>query len=174
MCVDFTDLNKACLKDSFLAPRIDQLIDATVGHELLSFLDAYSGYIQILIEEEDQEKTTFITHRGTYCYRVVPFGLKNVGATYQRLVTKMFNDQLDKTVDDMLVKSKRKEDHIDHLKEAFDILRRYGMKLNLKKCAFGVTSGKFLGFLVSQRGIEVNPDQIIAIEGIPENLTSKK
>nr|XP_016506893.1 PREDICTED: uncharacterized protein LOC107824606 [Nicotiana tabacum] len=178
MCVDFTDLNKACPKDSFPLPHIDQLIDATTGHELLSFLDAYSGYNQILMEEKDQEKTTFITHQGTYCYKVMPFRLKNMGATYQRLITKMFKNQLGKTmevyIDDMLVKSKRKEDYIGHLKEAFDILRWYDMKLNSEKCAFGVSSGKFLGFLVSQRGIEVNPEQIKAIEGIPETLTSKK
>nr|XP_009780783.1 PREDICTED: uncharacterized protein LOC104229782 [Nicotiana sylvestris] len=106
------------------------------------------------------------------------FGLKNVGATYQRLVTKMFKEQLGKTtnvyIDNMLVKSKKKEDHIGHLKKAFDILRQYGIKLSPKKCAFGITSGKFLVFLVSQRGIEVNQDQIRAIEGIPETLTSKK
>ncbi|XP_019229710.1 PREDICTED: uncharacterized protein LOC109210711 [Nicotiana attenuata] len=178
MCVDFTHLNKARPKDSFPLPHIGQLIDAVAGHELLSFLDAYSSYNQTLMEEEDQEKTTFITHKGTYCYKVMPFRLKNAGATYQRLVTKMFKDQLGKTmevyIDDMLVKSKRKEDHIDHLKEAFDILRQYDMKLNPEKCAFGVTSGRFLGFLVSQRGIAVNPDQIKAIKGIPEMLTSKK
>ncbi|XP_019261471.1 PREDICTED: uncharacterized protein LOC109239371 [Nicotiana attenuata] len=108
----------------------------------------------------------------------MPFGLKNAEATYQRLVTKMFKDQFDKTmnvyIDDMLVKSVKAEDHIDHLKEAFDILRWYEMKLNLEKCAFGVASGKFLGFLVSQWGIEVNPDQIKAIEGIPGQLTTKK
>jgi len=96
----------------------------------------------------------FITNQGTYCYRVMPFGLKNAGATYQRLVTRMFKDQLGKTmevyIDGMLVKSKRGEDHIDHLKETFDILRRYEMKLNPKKCAFGIASGKFLGFLVLQ------------------------
>ncbi|XP_019241237.1 PREDICTED: uncharacterized protein LOC109221230 [Nicotiana attenuata] len=106
------------------------------------------------------------------------FGIKNAGATYQRLVTKMFKDQLSKTmevyIDDMLVKSAKKEDHIDHLKEAFEILRKYGMKLNPGKCAFGVASRKFLGFLVSQRGIQVNPDQIKAIDAIPEVLTSKK
>nr|XP_016436972.1 PREDICTED: RNA-directed DNA polymerase homolog [Nicotiana tabacum] len=153
MCVDFTDLNKACPKDSLPLPHIDQHIDATAGHELLSFLDAYSGYNQILMAEEDQEKTTFITHQGTYCYKVMPFELKNAGATYQRLVTKMFKEQLGKTmevyIDDMLVKSTKKEDHIDHLKDAFEILRQYRMKLNPEKCAFGVTSGKFLGFLVS-------------------------
>nr|XP_016513555.1 PREDICTED: RNA-directed DNA polymerase homolog [Nicotiana tabacum] len=178
MCVEFTELNKACPKDSFPLPHIDQLIDATAGHELLSFLDAYSGYNKILMAEDDQEKTTFITHRGTYCNKVMSFGLKNAGATYQRLVTKMFKEQLGKTmevyIDDMLVKSAKKEDHIGHLKEAFEILRQYGMKLNPEKCAFGVTSRKFLGFLVSQMGIEVNPDQIKAIDAIPEILTSKK
>ncbi|XP_075096235.1 uncharacterized protein LOC142174352 [Nicotiana tabacum] len=112
---------------SFPLPHIDQLIDATAGHELLSFLDAYSGYNQIMMAEEDQEKTTFITHQGTYCYKVMPFGLKNAGATYQRLVTKMFKERLGKTmevyIDDMFVKSAKKEDHIDHLKEGLGILR---------------------------------------------------
>nr|XP_009791685.1 PREDICTED: uncharacterized protein K02A2.6-like [Nicotiana sylvestris] len=142
MCVDFTDLNKACPKDSFALLHIDQLINATAGHELLSFLDAYSSYNQFLMVEEDQEKTIFITHRGTYCYKVMPFGLKNTGATYQRLVTKMFKEQLGKTmeayIDDMLVKSTKKEDHISHLKEAFEILRKYRMKLNPEKCAFEI------------------------------------
>lgn len=159
-------------------PHIDQLIDAAAGHKLFSFLDAYSSYNQILMAEEDQEKTTFISHQGTYCYRVLPFGLKNAGATYQRLVTKVFKEQLGKTmevyIDHMLVKSKRKEDHIGHLKEAFEILRRYGIKLNPDKCAFSITSRKFLGFLVSQKGIEVNPDQIKAVDGILETLANKK
>nr|XP_016502432.1 PREDICTED: RNA-directed DNA polymerase homolog [Nicotiana tabacum] len=132
MCVDFTDLNKACPKDSFPLPYIDQLIDATAGHELLSFLDAFSGYNQILMAKEDQEHTTFITHQGTYCYRVMLFRLKNARATYQRLVSKIFEEQLGKTmevyIDDMLVKSKRKEDHIGHLKEVFEIWRRYEIK----------------------------------------------
>ena len=90
MCVNFTDLNKACPKDSFPLPRINALVDSTSGYELLSFIDAFSGYNQILIHPEDQEKTSFITDRGLYCYKVTPFGLKNVGATYQRLMNKMF------------------------------------------------------------------------------------
>nr|XP_016470772.1 PREDICTED: uncharacterized protein LOC107793016 [Nicotiana tabacum] len=158
-------------------PQWVMLINATVGYELLSFLDAYSGYNQILMAEEDHEKTTFITHRGTYYYKVMSFGLKNAGATYQRLVTKMFKEQLGKTmevyINDILVKSTKKKDHIGHMKEAFKLLRQYGMKLNPEKCTFGVTSGKFLGFLVSQRGIEVNPDQIRAVDAISEILTSK-
>lgn len=118
--MDFTDLNKAYPKDSFPMTHMDKLIDATAGHELLSFLDAYSGYNQIMMAEEDQEKTTFITHQGTYCYKVMPFGIKNAGATYQRLVTTTLKEQLGKTIevyiDDMLVKSSKKEDHLDHLK----------------------------------------------------------
>ena len=86
MCVDFTDLNQACPKDSFPLPRIDQLVDSTAGHKLLTFMDAFSGYNQILLAKEDQEKIAFVTSQGLYCYRVMPFGLKNAGATYQRLV----------------------------------------------------------------------------------------
>ena len=92
MCIDFKKLNKACLKDSYPLPRIDQLVDATSGHELLTFMDAFFGYNQIRMAPEDKEKTTFITNRGLYCYRVMPFGLKNAGVTYQRLVNKIFNE----------------------------------------------------------------------------------
>uniref|UniRef100_A0A2N9G3C1 RNA-directed DNA polymerase n=1 Tax=Fagus sylvatica TaxID=28930 RepID=A0A2N9G3C1_FAGSY len=148
-------------------PRIDQLVDSTAGHKLLSFMDAFSGYNQIQMAEEDQEKTAFITSRGLFCYKVMPFGLKNAGATYQRLVNKMFHDQIGRNVevyvDDMLVKSKKDDDHLADLKETFQALRRYSMKLNPAKCVFGVSSGKFLGFMVSQRGIEANPDKIKAI-----------
>nr|XP_009418853.1 PREDICTED: uncharacterized protein LOC103998947 [Musa acuminata subsp. malaccensis] len=90
MCVDYTDLNRACPKDCYPSPRIDQLVDATSGHELLSFMDAFSGYNQIKMAPEDQEHTAFITHRGVYYYKVMPFGLKNAEATYQRMVNKMF------------------------------------------------------------------------------------
>ena len=93
LCIDFTDINKACLKDSFPLPRIDLIVDATAGHELLSFMDAFSGYNQINMDPNDQEKTSFVTGQGTYCYRVMPFGLKNARATYQTLVNKMFQKQ---------------------------------------------------------------------------------
>uniref|UniRef100_A0A2N9GVB7 Reverse transcriptase domain-containing protein n=1 Tax=Fagus sylvatica TaxID=28930 RepID=A0A2N9GVB7_FAGSY len=153
--------------DSYPLPRIDQLVDSTAGHKLLSFMDAFSGYNQIQMAEEDQEKTAFITSRGLFCYKVMPFGLKNAGATYQRLVNKMFHDQIGRNVevyvDDMLVKSKKDDNHLADLKETFQALRRYNMKLNPAKCVFGVSSGKFLGFMVSQRGIEANPDKIKAI-----------
>ena len=153
MCVDFTDLNKACPKDSFPLPMIDQLMDSTVGHKLLTFMDAFLRYNQIKMTEEDQEKTAFITSQGLYFYKVIPFGLKNAGATYQRLVNKMFSKQISRNmevyVDDMLIKSKENLAHLDDLKETFATLKQYQMKLNLNKCVFGVASGKFLGFMVS-------------------------
>ena len=153
MCVDFTDLNKACPKDSFPLLRIDQLVDSTASHKLLTFMDAFSGYNQIKMAEEDQEKTTFITSQWLYCYKVMPLRLKNAGATYQRLVNKMFNKQIGRNmevyVDDMLVKSKEELAHLDDLRETFATLKQYQMKLNPGKCVFGVASGKFLGFMVS-------------------------
>ena len=153
MCVDFTDLNKACPKDSFPLLRIDQLVDSTASHKLLTFMDAFSGYNQIKMAEEDQEKTTFITSQWLYCYKVMPLRLKNAGATYQRLVNKMFNKQIGRNmevyVDDMLVKSKEELAHLDDLRETFATLKQYQMKLNPGKCVFGVALGKFLGFMVS-------------------------
>ena len=110
MCVDFTDLNKACSKDPFPMPRIDQLVDAKVGHLRMSFLDAFQGYCQIPLALDDQEKTAFVTPIGNYHYKVKLFGLKNAGSTYQRMMTKMFEPQLGKNVevyiDNMVVKSK--------------------------------------------------------------------
>ena len=167
MCVDFTNLNRACPKDSYPLPRIDTLVNSTTRHELLSFMDAFSGYNQIKMSEEDQERTSFVTSQGLFCYKVMPFGLKNVGATYQRLMNKMFTYQIGRNVqvyvDDMLVKSPRENDHLDDFQETFDTLRSYNMKLNPSKCVFGVTAGKFLGFMVSQRGIEVNPEKVRTI-----------
>ena len=113
-----------------------------------------------------------------YCYKVMPFGLKNAGATYQRLVNKIFNKQIrgnmEIYVDDMLVKSKQELAHLDNLKETFATLRQYSMKLNPSKCAFGVASGTFLGFMVSQRGIEVNPEKVQAILDMASPKTVKE
>ena len=151
--VDYTDLNDACPKDSFPLPRIDQIVDASVGHGMLSFLDAFSGYHQNPMHPLNAEKTSFITPHGLYYYNVMPFGLKNAGATYQRLVTKMFRPLLGRTmevyIDDMLVKSKQRLDHADHLQHTFDLLREYGMKLNPLKCAFRLSAGRFLSFMVT-------------------------
>ncbi|XP_071906208.1 uncharacterized protein [Coffea arabica] len=167
MCVDFTDLNKACPKDCYPLPRIDQLVDSTAGYEIFCFLDAFKGYHQIVLDEKDQEKTSFITEDGTYCYVTMPFGLKNAGATYQRLVNKLFKNQIGRNlevyVDDMLVKSRTQEQFISDLREIFEVLRSSRMRLNPKKCTFGVRSGKFLDYMISKEGLRVNPDKIKAI-----------
>ncbi|XP_024015923.1 uncharacterized protein LOC112089179 [Eutrema salsugineum] len=178
VCVDFTDLNKACPKDSFPLPHIDRLVEATAGNRLLTFMDAFYGYNQILMHPVDREKTAFITDREIYCYKVMPFGLKNAGATYQRLGNKIFADQLGKTmevyIDDMLVKSLEEKDHIAHLRECFEQLNKHNIKLNPAKCRFVVTSGEFLGYLVTHRGIEANPKQIKALIKMPSPRTKRE
>ncbi|XP_052193787.1 uncharacterized protein LOC127802133 [Diospyros lotus] len=143
-CVDFTDLNKACPKNSFALPRIDQFVDATTGHQLLNFMDAYSGYNQIPMNPSNKEHTLFITDQGLYCYKEMPFGLKNAGATNQRLVNMMFEALIGKTmevyVDNMLVKSERVADHVFDLGEMFKVLGSYQMKLKLLKYTGRISS----------------------------------
>ncbi|XP_020972834.1 uncharacterized protein LOC110269384 [Arachis ipaensis] len=162
MCVDYSDFNKACPKDSFPLPNIDALVDATAGYRYLSFMDAYSGYNQIPMNPPDEEKTAFITPGGTYCYKVMPFGLKNAGATYQRLMNKVFRDLIGKTVeiyvDDILVKTARPEALLSDLESVFASIRQHVMMLNPLKCAFAVEAGKFLGFMITQRGVDANPE----------------
>ena len=178
LCIDFTDVNLACPKDSFPLPQIDLIVDTITNHELLSFMDAFSGYNQITMDPDDQEKTSFFIRQGTYCYRVMPFGLKNAVATYQRLVNSMFQKQIGTSmevyIDDMLVKSTMAELHIAHLVEAFQILKKYNMKLNPAKCTFGVLAEKLLGFIVNNRGIEANGDKIKAVLDIPPPSNTKE
>src|SRR5438045_1859024 len=164
MCVDYTDLNKACPKDPFGLPHIDQVVDSIARSELPCFLDAYSGYHQVSLAESDCIKTSFITPFGAYCYITMPFGLKNAGATYQRAMQRCLHDQLGRNVeayvDDVVIKSRLKEDLISYLSETFANLRRFRWKLNPEKCVFGVPSGKLLGFIVSYRSIEANPEKL--------------
>ncbi|XP_077248956.1 uncharacterized protein LOC143888427 [Tasmannia lanceolata] len=178
MCVDFTDLNKASPKDDFPLPHIDILVDNTAGHALLSFMDGFSGYNQIKMAPEDMIKTAFITEWGTYCYKVMPFGLKNAGATYQRAATTLLHDMMHKEVevyvDDMIVKAKTREEHVVSLRKFFQRIQKYQLRLNPNKCVFGVTSGKLLGFLVSQRGIKVDPQKIKAIQEMTPPKTEKQ
>ncbi|KAE8662571.1 No pollen germination related 2 [Hibiscus syriacus] len=178
MCVDYRDLNKASPKDSFPLPHIDTLVDNTAGHAWFSFMDGFSGYNQIKMNPEDMEKTTFITMWGTFCYKVMPFGLKNAGATYQRAMVTLFHDMMHKEievyVDDMIAKSRTEEEHIQNLRKLFQRLRKYQLKLNPAKCTFGVTSGKLLGFVVSKKGIEIDPDKVKAIQDLPPPNTKKE
>ncbi|CAJ2659659.1 unnamed protein product [Trifolium pratense] len=171
MCVDYTDLNRACPKDAYPLPNIDKLVDNSSGFKLLSFMDAYSGYNQIKMAEIDKKKTAFMTESGNYYYNVMPFGLKNAGATYQRMMNKVFNneigDMLEVYMDDMIVKSEEEVDHTAHLKRVFDQARKYNMRFNPEKCTFGVKAGKFLGFYLTERGIEANPDKCRAFFEFP-------
>ncbi|XP_059668774.1 uncharacterized protein LOC132313851 [Cornus florida] len=178
VCINFTNLNKAYPKDSFPLPRIDQIVDGITVYERLTFLDAYSSYNQIPMDPIDEEKTSFVTERRTYCYKVMSFGLKNAGATYLRLISKIFKSQMGRTVEsyinDMVVKSKKKNDHLAHLQDVFDMLRQYGIKLNLAKYSFGVSSGQFLGHVVNHRGIEASRAQVEALIRNAEPKTTKE
>ena len=178
VCVDFTDLNKTYPKDPFPMPKIDQLVDAIIGHPQMSFLDAFQGYHQIPLALDEQEKTAFVTPIGNYHYKVMSFGLKNARSTYQRMMTRMFELQLRKDIkiyiDDMVVKSKMVSEHLEDLRVIFQILRKYKLRLNASKCSFGVGSGKFLGYMVTHRGIKVKLDQIKAINNLRSSRNPKE
>ncbi|RDY06371.1 hypothetical protein CR513_09628, partial [Mucuna pruriens] len=165
MCIDYRDLNRVRPKDSFPLPHIDVLVDNTAQHAFFSFMDGFSDYNQIMMLPEDQEKTMFITLWGTFCYKVMSFRLKNVGATYQGAMVTLFHDMMHKEievyVDDMIAKSKTLEQHIE------DLLHKYKLRLNPAKCTFGVKTGKLLGFVVNKNGIEVDLDKVKAIREMP-------
>ena len=154
------------------------MVDFTVGHGMLSFLDAFFGYYQIPMYQPDEENIAFITPHGLYCYKVMLFGLKNAGATYQRLMTKIFKPLIRRTVevyiDDIVVKSKTRGEHDQHLKEISHLMREYNMKLNSSKCTFGVSADKFLGFMVTQRGIKVNLNQFKAVMETSASSSNKE
>ena len=141
-------------------------------------MDAFSGYNQIRIDPNDQENTSFMTRLGTYCYQVMPYGLKNLEATYHRLVNKMFKKQIGTSmevyIDDMVVKSVKAGLHVNHLVVAFHVMKDYNMKLNPTKRAFGVSAGKFLGFIVNSRGIEANPNKIRVVLDMRPSSNTKE
>jgi hypothetical protein len=167
MCVDYTSLNKACPKVPFPLPCIDQIVNSTARCETLSFIDAYSGYHQIKMKESDQLTTSFITPIGMHCYVTMPFGLRNVSATYQRCMQHVFREHIGPTieayVDDIVVKTKRVSNLVNDLDIAFKCLKAKSIKLNPEKCVFGVPRGMLLGFIVFERGIEANSEKITAI-----------
>ena len=175
MCVDYRDLNRASPKDNFPLPHIDTLVDNTAKHSLFSFMDGFSDYNQIKMALEEMEKTTFMTMWGTFCYKVMPFGLNNAGTTYQRAMVTLFHDMMHKEievyVDDMIAKSQSEEDHVVNLKKLFERLRKFQLKLNPTKCTFGATSEKLLGFVVSKRRIEIDPNKVRAIQDLPPPRT---
>ncbi|PKA55351.1 RNA-directed DNA polymerase like [Apostasia shenzhenica] len=155
MCVDFTDLNKACLKDFYPLPKIERLVDSSAGYTMMSFLNAFSGYHQIRMVEQDEKHTSFITDHGTFYYRVMSFGLKNAGATYKRMIDTVFRGQkgryMEAYVDDLLIKSQSGVDHLEDLREILETYRVHNIRLNQSKSIFGAAYRKFLGHMVSGR-----------------------
>src|SRR4051812_733647 len=152
MCVDFTNLNKACPQDPFPLPRIDQIVASTAECDLLCFLDAFSGYHRIKMAVEDVEKTAFLTPCGVYCYTCMPFGMRNAAATFHRLMHIALGQHLgisvEAYIDDIVVKSWEARNLIQDLEETFTSLRQVDLWLNPEKYVFGVPSGKLLGFLM--------------------------
>ncbi|XP_025679621.1 uncharacterized protein [Arachis hypogaea] len=167
MCIDYTDLHKACPKDPYPLPNIDAIVDSNLGYQYLSFMDAYSDYNQIPMYKSDQKITSFITPKANYWYVVMPFGLKNAGDAYQMFMNKVFSPHLGSLmklyVDDMLVQIKDETSLLTDPSQVFGTIRKHGMRLNPTKCTFAVQAGKFLGFMLTQKGIEANLDKCKAI-----------
>jgi hypothetical protein len=174
VCTDFRDLNKACPKDNYPTPFIDQIIDECTGCEAFSFMDGFSGYNQIQIKPEDQHKMALICPWGTFAYRKMPFGLKNAGATFQRTMSFAFHDLkhiVEAYLDDLASRSRKRKDHPTHLRLIFERCRYFQIRLNPNKCIFCVTSGCLLGFIVSTTGIMVDPLKVEAIVELPPPRT---
>ena len=177
VCVNFRDLNVSTPKGMYVMHIANMVIDSTANNELLSFMDGFSGYNQILIAVEDKPETAckFPSSIGTFEWMAMPFSLKNAGVTYQRATNAIFHDMLGHHmkvyIDDIVVKSKRANEHVDHLRKIFEMIRHHRLKLNPLKCAFGVHAGNFLRFLIHQRGIEVdqNKANAIALANAPQN-----
>src|SRR3954464_7320042 len=180
ICIDFRYLNKATPKDEYPMPVAEMLVDSAAGFEYLSMLDGYSGYNQIFIAEDDVSKTAFRCPGaiGTYEWVVMPFGLKNAGATYQRAMNSIFHDFIETFmhvyIDDIVVKSTSGMSHLDHLSQSFERMRKYGLKMNPLKCAFFVQAGDFLGFVVHKKGIEINQNKTKAIMETKSPSTKKE
>jgi hypothetical protein len=172
VCIDFRNLNRATPKDEYPMPIADTLINNASGNRIISFLDGNAGYNQIFMAEEDASKMAFICPGfiGLFEWVVMTFGLKNDGATYRSDMNLIFHELLGNTVevyiDDIVVKSAEFSSHIADLRKAFDKMRRYGLKMNPRKCAFGVSAGKFLGFVIHEHGIEIDPDRIKSIRNV--------
>ena len=174
VCIDFRDLNKATPKDEYPMPIADMLINDASRHKVVSFLDGNAGYNQIFMAEEDMSKTAFRCPGfvGLFEWVVMTFGLKNAGATYQRAMNLIFHDLLgiilEIYIDDVVVKSDGFDHHLADLRLTFERMRRYGLKMNPLKCAFGVSAGRFLGFIIHEHGIEIDPKSVESIRKLKE------
>eukprot|EP00253_Pinus_taeda_P010492 PITA_10492 len=178
LCVDMRNLNKVSLKDHYPLPKMDHILQRVVGASRISLLDGFSGFNQILVHPDDQDKTAFTTPWGTFKYVKVPFGLKNAGATFQRAMdiafAKEIHDFLVIYLDDLTPFSKSDQEHLKHLRQVFLICRKYGISLKTKKSLFGLEEGKLLGHIISKDGIRIDPDRIQAILQVPHPRNIKE
>jgi hypothetical protein len=172
--VDFRNLNRSTLQDKYPMPVADLLIDSALGNKVISFLDGNAGYNQIFMVKEDVSKTVFrcMGFVGLFEWVVMSFGLKNIGAMYQRAMNSIFHDLLgvlmEVYIDDVMVKSVGFEEHMTNLKLLLERMKKYGLWMNPLKCAFGVTSGRFLSFIVHKHDIQIDPKKIESIGKIGE------
>jgi hypothetical protein len=172
VCIDFHNLSRATPKDEYPIPIADMLVNDSFDHKVISFLDGNAGYNQIFMAEEDMYKTTFRCPGfvGLFEWVVMTFGLKNAGATYQRAMNLIFHDLLgiiiEVYIDDIVVKSAGLDYHLADLHLAFERMHHFGLKINPIKCAFGVSTGKFLGFIINENDIEIDPKKIEAIQKV--------
>jgi hypothetical protein len=179
MCMDFRNLNQATPKDEYLMPITDLLVDSASGNKVISFLDGNAGYNQIFMVKEDVSKTAFrcLGFVGLFEWVIMTFGLKNAGATYQRAMNLIFHDLLEVLmevhIDDVVVKSVGFEEHMTDLKLSLERMKKYGLWMNPLKCAFRVSSGRFLGFVVHEHGIQIDPKKIESIGKIGEPVCKK-
>jgi len=171
LCVNLRNLNQVSLKDHYPLPKMDHILQRVVGSSRISLLDGISGFNQILVHPDDQDKTTFTTPWGTFKYVKMPFGLKNAGATFQRAMditfSKGIHDFLVVYLDELTPFSKSYQEHLKHLRKVFMACRKYGISLNPKKFLFGLEEGKLLGHIISKDGIRIDTERIQAILQIP-------
>jgi hypothetical protein len=178
LCVDFQNLNRVSLKDNYPLPKMDYILQKVVGSQKMSMLDGFSGYNQIMVHRDDQEKTTFTTPWGMFMYAKMPFGLMNAGETFQRAMDISFSEEKDKFImiylDDIMVFSDSDEQHLEHLKKVFQKCRKFGISLNPKKSNFGMQEGKLLGHIISKEGIKIDPNRVEGIMKINTPRSKKE
>src|SRR6266487_3209359 len=175
-CVNYKPLNDVTKKDNYPLPRIDEILDSLNGAQWFTTLDLASGYWQIKVREEDREKTAFITKFGTFEFKVMPFGLCNAPATFQRIMNKVLGDSIHKYVmvylDDVIIYSKSFEEHLRHIEDVLNRIRRVNLRLKAEKCHFGASELQFLGHVVGKDGVKPDPEKVEKIENytIPRNI----
>ena len=175
LCVDFRNLNQVSLNGNYPLPKMDHILQRVVGSQRMSLLDSFSSYNQVAVHQDDQEKISFTTPWGTFMYAKIPFGLMNVGATFYRTMDIAFSEEKDRILviylDDIIVFSKSDQDHLQHLRRVFLKCRKIGISLNPKKSNFSMKEGNHLGHIISEEGIRINLDRVVAIQkiGMPRN-----